>query len=731
MVKPRTEEQIFSDIVDLCTLPGYPHVIAYLNFRDNVIRSGKTITGEDLTKMHSDDRLNRNEINALIGCMVKADINWTIPGPYQFKEMVNTSDKLLREYRDRLINDVKGQFSAENVEKGVDPMSTGEVLREAILYAPESSYVFQFRDMAAERYSNDAEWIRENRGYDPNDARAICKAISKSQIEVLNSTSDALRTKSPEELSMLPGFRLNIKEITSKSGVTEAQVEAFLTVFTWDAAHRNEDYKQIDDFNPVSTKPVILGPEGERYLIQYYPLVEATYESPFFWMQDDEDYRPTAAKHRGMFTENFLETRLRMIFGDQAVFPNVNVYKGKNRLLGEIDCLILFGEYALLFQAKSQRLTLPARKGKIAILEKNFQRAVQKAYDQAVTCAQAMNEAGVRFECPDGTLLDLTQVEHVYPICVIADHYPALAVQTRAFLKSKMDSMLKLPIVCDLFLIDVLTEMLPSPLHLLSYVTLRAQFGERILVTGELTTLGYHLQGNLWIDDEFSLALLNEGLARDLDIAMMVRRDGLAGESTPKGILTKIKDTRLGKIVSEIEHDPSQASVGIGLALLEMGEESVVKTSLAIDNMIRDARRTGRHHELIIPMEHRDAGLTIHINGLPLNEAKEVLHSHMRRKKYSHRAGKWFGLLIAPTTGQILHRKKINAPHEFDSDLETITANAPTLSKIDDIIRLTQGVRKTGTGRSVIGKKGSGGKIGRNAPCPCGSGNKYKKCCGG
>jgi uncharacterized protein YecA (UPF0149 family) len=25
---------------------------------------------------------------------------------------------------------------------------------------------------------------------------------------------------------------------------------------------------------------------------------------------------------------------------------------------------------------------------------------------------------------------------------------------------------------------------------------------------------------------------------------------------------------------------------------------------------------------------------------------------------------------------------------------------------------------------------GPGGKIGRNAPCPCGSGKKYKKCCG-
>jgi uncharacterized protein len=28
------------------------------------------------------------------------------------------------------------------------------------------------------------------------------------------------------------------------------------------------------------------------------------------------------------------------------------------------------------------------------------------------------------------------------------------------------------------------------------------------------------------------------------------------------------------------------------------------------------------------------------------------------------------------------------------------------------------------------GMHGSPGKIGRNDPCPCGSGKKYKKCCG-
>ena len=717
MVEPRTEKQIFSDIVDLCTQPGYPHVIAYLCFRDNTITFGKTITGEDLAKTRSFDRLIRNEINALIGCMVKADLDWTKPSSDRIKEMVDTSDKLLSEYHKRLSCNALntwGEPRAESAANDFAPISTGESLREAIFYASESSYPFQFRNMAAERYSSDAKWIKKNIGYDPNDAKAICKAISKFQDETMNSTRDEQMKKPLEERSMLSGFRLNMNEVTSRSGVAKTQVEAFLTAFTWDAAHRNEEYTQIDDFNLVNTKPIILAPDGERYLFQYYSLVEATYDSPFYWLAEDKKYYATATKHRGLFTEKFLETRLRRIFGSQAVFSNVIVYKGKHQL-GEIDCLVVFGEYALLFQAKSKRLTQPARQGKLATLEGDFQSAVQKAYDQAITCAKAMNEAGVKLVRIGGAKLDLPPVERVYPICVLSDHYPALAMQTRAFLKSEIDSTLGPPLVCDLFLIDVLTEMLPSPLRLLSYVTLRAQFGERLWVENELTTFGFYLLRNLWIDDKLSLMMLDDSVASELDAAMLVRREGLPGEATPKGILTRFNHTRLGRIISEIEYNPNQFSVGMGLAILEMDEKSVGKISLVIDEMIRNAGKTGSNRNLTLPLKHRDAGLTIHVNGLPLNEAKNALCSNMVRLKYWDQAGKWFGLLIAPTTGQILFGAKVRAPHEFDSDLdEDIKANAPAFSKLEDF-RLP---------------KGAGKKIGRNEPCPCGSGKKYKRCCG-
>lgn len=45
-----------------------------------------------------------------------------------------------------------------------------------------------------------------------------------------------------------------------------------------------------------------------------------------------------------------------------------------------------------------------------------------------------------------------------------------------------------------------------------------------------------------------------------------------------------------------------------------------------------------------------------------------------------------------------------------------------------------QAVRMGGTATATTARAGgqaAGRKVGRNEPCPCGSGRKYKKCCGG
>lgn len=709
----RTEREIFDDIVNLCTRPGYVHAIAYLCFRDNFLRYTKEVSGKEFAKMRSFERLIRNEINALIGCMVKAGLDWSLPVPEEMTELIDSSDSLLAEYHNRMKEDAYAGISEEVIQSGLDPTSTGEALREAVFYAAESAYVFQFRDMAYERYGKDCDWLVEQKGYSPIDARKICKALFTSQNQIITTALKGMRKKIPSERTVLEGFRLDIDDIAARCGKTKEDVSKFLSAFTYQIENGHKDYSQIDDFNELAVTPILQAPNGDLYLFQYYSLVEAVYDSPFYWFSEDKKYFQSASKNRGEFTETFLIKRLISIFGSSSVFANVDVYEGKNRI-GEMDCLVVYGEYALIFQAKSQRLTLPARKGKLEKLKDDFGRAVQKAYDQAVTCAKAIQKEGVRYVCPDGREPDLSNIERVYPVCVLADHYPALAMQARAFLNTTTDPMIGPPLVCDLFLIDVVTEMLPSPLRFLSYITLRAQFGEKIIVTNELATFGYYLRHSLWVDNDLSMMMLDDSVASELDAAMTVRRDGLPGDDTPKGILTKLQNTRLGKLVAEVENDPNQFSVGMGLAILEMDEDSVRRLSSLLDLMIRDAGRTGGHRDFTIPLEHLDAGLSIHVNSDPNQEASYKLRSHMLYWKYAERARNWFGLLLEPTTGRPKFGAKVSAPHVFDFELEAATSKAAPVQNIENL-----------PARMV--KR----KIGRNDFCPCGSGKKFKRCCSG
>lgn len=58
-------------------------------------------------------------------------------------------------------------------------------------------------------------------------------------------------------------------------------------------------------------------------------------------------------------------------------------------------------------------------------------------------------------------------------------------------------------------------------------------------------------------------------------------------------------------------------------------------------------------------------------------------------------------------------RLYLQKKHVFNFDLEQVKGSMPPLVKTDD---------------ALMGR--TSGKIGRNAPCPCGSDKKHKRCCG-
>ena len=713
----RSEQEILAELELLCTGPGYVHAVAAICFRDNMLIYTERVTEADIRDRFGPSRLIRTEISTLLGLMLKSPIDWTLPSPAVLGEYVAASDRLLQELHDAMSGALSLDKALGALERGefVNPFDTGDAMREPIFYAAESAYNFQYVDLAARRYAADAEWLQAKVGFTIEQACIVADAIDRNLIDRFAGFMESLRAQTPDQWTMVPAFSVVPAEIAAYAGLAEALVERILLQFTVPDADNNPRFIELQDFNQIAATPLILSPSGEFISLQNSALAEAIYDSPFYWMQDDKAYRPHRDRHRGEFTENFVAERLKAVFGAHRVFNNIDIWQGKSKV-GEIDVLVLWADRAIIVQSKAKRLTIEGRKGNDQVIRDDFKKSVQDAYDQGLTCAELLGDPRYRLARADGSTLDLPKITEIFMFCVVSDHYPALSFQTRQFLKTREVARVRAALVCDVFLIDVLTEMLPTPLHFLSYIARRTRYADRLLAAHELTILAYHLKHNLWLEDATSMMHLAEDFTSALDIAMAVRRRGIDGDATPQGFLTHFDGKTLGRIVREIEHRSEPAILDQGFQLLEMSGEAFDNLSRVIDDQAHRATQDGKPHNVAM-MFADGSGVTIECSGEPDSLAAPRLATLCARRKYRQKANIWFGLCLTPGDAQLRFGLRLSDPWEQDFAMDEATADMvepmpPELA----FKRLHRGWRKRH-------------KIGRNDPCPCGSGRKYKKCC--
>ena len=103
-------------------------------------------------------------------------------------------------------------------------------------------------------------------------------------------------------------------------------------------------------------------------------------------------------QNRGVFTEQFAFERLWQVFGAENVLANIDIYESKDNKLAEIDVLVIFGNRALVLQAKSKRLTLEARRGNDLQIKDDFKKSIQDSCDQAYRCAALIEEGKCSFK---------------------------------------------------------------------------------------------------------------------------------------------------------------------------------------------------------------------------------------------------------------------------------------------------------------------------------------------
>ncbi|AFY74349.1 nuclease-like protein [Synechococcus sp. PCC 7502] len=549
----RKESEIFSELVEICTSPGYVHAISYLCYQNDTIGYADTLTPEEMLHQISRDFLVRTEISTLVGLACKKQLNIDLPSPEVIQRYIDKTNSLLKELHQSMMPPEESIFDPSKVnDKSFNPLKNGLVLREAIFYSGESAYHFQYRDLSKIKYEKDNDWFLRNKRFSIQQVIDVVISIQSIQNDKVNDFLKSLSDRDPSEWTVFPAYKFTAREVSEISNIEIDTVKLVIESFV--SPIGKDEFNALDDFNPQNAYPIIQLPDGEYLLFQIYSLVQALYETPFFWFNDDAAYRSIAMDHRGGFTENFSAERLKLVFGKDRVFTNIDIYNSKDKA-GEIDVLVVFADRAIILQAKSKKLTIASRKGNDNSLQSDFKKAIQDAYDQAYSCAKLLNEKNYKLIDKSGNELNINRAyKEIYPFCVISEHYPALSFQARLFLKFEETENIKAPFVMDVFLLDVMTEMLQSPLYFLSYVNRRTFYGEKIFSTHELTILSYHLKQSLWVDDEYTWLMLQDDICVDLYLAMLTRREGAPGSDTPEGILTKYKGTIFDQIIRDYRY---------------------------------------------------------------------------------------------------------------------------------------------------------------------------------
>lgn len=433
----RSEQEIFDELARLCTSPGYVHAVAYLCLRDNMILYSEEMRTESMQHLFSKSRLTRTETSTLIGLMLKGPIDYTLPSPPILLQYVESTETLLNE-----IHHVMSASLPQDIDplkltgEGVNPFMTGAALREPIFYSGESAYSFQYREFSPVKYANDDPWLIANKGFSIDDAHKVVFAISRLQQKKSIDNLRALQDTPKKAWTFILGNTFSVQELADYGAIDSAVIDRVLSAFAVSADTYNEQFKALHDFNIAKASPLIRMQDGAYLLFDIYSLVEALYETPFYWMCADKKYFSTAMKNRGIFTEQFAVERLGEIFGAENVLENINIYESKGTKRGEIDVLVLFGNRVIVLQAKSKRLTLEARRGNDLQIKDDFKKSIQDSSDQAYLCAQLIEEGQCAFKDAAGNPVILPfRLKRIYVICLISDHYPALAFQVRQFLR--------------------------------------------------------------------------------------------------------------------------------------------------------------------------------------------------------------------------------------------------------------------------------------------------------
>lgn len=768
----RNTAEVLTDLKKLIYAPGYIYSLCLILFEDFHMDLNKIHEVDHMS------RLSVKECSLILGFLVQKEIGFTFPeSPEQSfgrKEQTYTlmeelhwslNEPQMAKLRDMMERQEKGEVFEDEWQDRLDFFVKDQGLMEPMFYAGEGVYDFQYMEYIDAKYKYDREWLLKNKNFDIDTIREIVdviKAFSLTKAEKIlpvnvrdvfpevaaKARKQMKKTHSKEKIdeierqqliafsfyrynALFPDqnsstdseegwkvFYQNLLELfiirpSDVTGIDSEAVGHFFNNFSF-APVCNETYEGPGYYNILNSRPLInLG--KERYMLPIgFLLPEAVYESPFYWMWDDKQYRASQAKHRGDVGEEIAYDFLSQVFGKENTYRSVLVEGKKGHRETDIDVLCLLGNKALCVQVKSKKLTLGAKRGDFDQLSKDFKGAVQDAYDQGLVSRDALLNRKAKFINTNGKEIALPEnLSEVYIMGLTTENYPTLAHQVHMMLNKKNED--PFPLFISVFDLELLAHYLKDPYDFLYYLRQRTKLMQYFRADEELVYLGYHLDQKLWPRDGADFVAIETDFGKLIDRNFYPYKTGklhlLPEKDDP--ISHRWKDPQFDLLVKAIKETRNQKATDIIFNLLDWSGDA---RKGIVGHMVKsksDARREEKNKSMATPVAS-DFGLSYFVtNNADLKELEGKTFVYAQLRKYLNKSNAWLGLGAYSSSPHLIDALiYFDEPWKPDPELEATYQ--------DELAKMK-------TTRPIPLKPR--GKIGRNERCPCQSGKKYKYCC--
>ncbi|WP_162796091.1 SEC-C metal-binding domain-containing protein [Pedobacter nanyangensis] len=774
MEKIKETDQVIAELKTLINSQGYIYALCMILFED---------FHHDLNKIHLVDprsKLSVKECSLILGFLLHNEMNFHYPeSPEKVIEMKEKTYGVMEElhysfnarqfekFREMFEKQANGEQMEDSLEDRMDFFVKVSGMVEPMFYAGDGVYDFQYLEYLERKYRYDQVWLREHRNFEFQEAVEVVGKIKaffhqKAELihlldlkevfpEVAKKARKKLKKKySREELDKVereqfisasfyqyralfpdPDSRqvelaedwrqfydnlVNMFIVSPQNLGADGAVSSFLDNFSVRPGG-NHAYNGPGYFNQLNSTPIIKLSE-ERYFVPIgYLIPEAVYESPFYWMWEDKAYRPKLAKHRGDVGEEIAYDFLVKVFGKEHTFRSVLVKSSKGETVTDVDVLCLLGNKALCVQVKSKKLTMMARRGNFEQLSTDFKGAVQDAYDQGLISRTSILEGKFTFLDENGkelSRLKNTSISEIYILGLTTENYPALVHQVHMMLKKEEKD--PFPLFVSAFDLELMVHYLPDPYDFLYYIRQRINLLDYFHADEELVYLGYHLSQKLCRLEGYDGGMLDTSYGANIDRNYYPFKTGqqhlLPEKDDP--IHNRWKDPNFDEFIRNLKASGHSQLTDIVFHLLDWSGKS---REDIVSAMIRTKTGSIRENTIrsIATASKPDFGVSyIVLNRVDPQELDERVNVYAELRKYASGCNAWLGMGAFSGSNKLIDfLVYLDEPWTFDPKMETATEEIRALQR-SNTIPLGKNMRK----------------IGRNEPCFCNSGLKYKKCCG-